>query len=223
MKKIFVMDDDVNIALLIKKYLENEGFAAEVFHNGEDALGAVSRSEPDMYVLDIMMPGTGGLDLCREIRKKGNTPIIFVSAKGEELDRVLGLELGADDYLTKPFSPRELVVRVKNIFRRLSESRTAAEYRVADLTVNPGMRSARVGDKEVDLTAKEYQLLELLAVNPGYAFSRQQILDRVWGIDYVGDNRAVDDLVKRVRKKIKEQGSSAQISTVWGYGYKING
>lgn len=223
MKEIFVVDDDENIANLIKKYLENEGFTAEVFYNGEDVLNAMARVSPDMFVLDIMMPGKGGLDLCREIRKKGSTPIIFVSAKGEELDRVLGLELGADDYLTKPFSPRELVVRVKNIFRRLSESRTAAEYRVSDLIVFPDARSARVGDKEIDLTSKEYHLLEMLAGNPGYAFSRQQILDRVWGIDYVGDDRAVDDLVKRIRKKIKERGSSAQISTVWGYGYKIHG
>lgn len=223
MKKIFVVDDDVNIALLIKKYLENEGLQAEVYHDGDDALKALAGSEPDMYVLDIMMPGTGGLDLCRKIRKKGNTPIIFVSAKGEELDRVLGLELGADDYLTKPFSPRELVVRIKNIFRRLSESGAASQYSVGDLTVYPQKRSAAVEGKEVDLTTKEYNLLELLAGHPGYAFSRQQILDRVWGIDYVGDDRAVDDLVKRVRKKIKERGSSVQISTVWGYGYKING
>lgn len=223
MKKIFVVDDDVNIAELIRKYLEKEGLGVEVFHSGDHVLQAISRSEPDMYVLDIMMPGTGGLDLCREIRKKGNTPIIFVSAKGEEFDRVLGLELGADDYLTKPFSPRELVVRVKNIFRRLSDPKTTTEYSVADLAVIPQRRAARVGDNEIELTSKEYQLLELLAGNPGYAFSRQQILDRVWGIDYIGDARAVDDLVKRLRKKIREQGSSVQISTVWGYGYKIHG
>jgi len=223
MKKIFVVDDDVNIAELIRKYLEKEGFGADVFHSGEHVLEAISRNEPDMYILDIMMPGTGGLDLCREIRKKGNTPIIFVSAKGEEFDRVLGLELGADDYLTKPFSPRELVVRVKNIFRRLSEPRANTEYSVADLAVIPQRRAARVGVNEIELTSKEYQLLELLAGNPGFAFSRQQILDRVWGIDYIGDARAVDDLVKRLRKKIREQGSSVQISTVWGYGYKMHG
>ncbi|MBF7083755.1 response regulator transcription factor [Desulfallas sp. Bu1-1] len=223
MKKIFVVDDDPDIAGIIKKYLEREGFETRVFNGADGLLAVMDREWPDMFILDIMMPGMDGLELCREIRRRGNVPVIFVSARGEEVDRVLGLELGGDDYLTKPFSPRELVARVRTVLRRSAAPPPAeAEIRVGDITVYPARREATVGGSVLDLTVKEFDLLHLLAGHPGQALSRDQILDRVWGMDYVGDTRAVDDVVKRLRRKLKEKGARTRVSTVWGYGYKIS-
>ncbi len=223
MKKIFVVDDDPDIAEIIKKYLEREGFRVTVFHDPDSLLAALGSELPDMFILDIMMPGMDGLELCREIRRRGNVPIIFVSARGEEVDRILGLELGGDDYLTKPFSPRELVARVRTVLRRsAAPPPSEEEIRVGDLTISPARREVIAGDSVLDLTMKEFDLLYLLARHPGQALSREQILDRVWGMDYVGDTRAVDDVVKRLRRKMREKGARTVVSTVWGYGYKIN-
>ncbi|WP_347488168.1 response regulator transcription factor [Desulfoscipio sp. XC116] len=225
MKRIYVVDDDANIAKIINKYLDREGFSVSVFYDAGSLLTALEHGLPDMFILDIMMPGMDGFELCKEIRRRGDVPVIFVSARGEEVDRVLGLELGGDDYLTKPFSPRELVARVRTVLRRAGIARTVVEeqeVRVGDLVVYPGRREAVAGTESLELTVKELDLLLLLAKNAGQALSREQILDRVWGYDYVGDNRAVDDVVKRLRRKMKNNGARIRISTVWGYGYKIN-
>lgn len=223
MKKIFVVDDDPDIAEIIKKYLEREGFAVRVFGGARGLLEVLDRELPDMFILDIMMPGMDGLELCREIRRRGDVPIIFVSARGEEVDRILGLELGGDDYLTKPFSPRELVARVRTVLRRAPVSASSGEaVRLGDLNIYPDRREVVAGGGTLELTVKEFDLLYLLAKHAGQALSREQILDRVWGYDYVGDTRAVDDVVKRLRRKMKERGARTRVVTVWGYGYKIN-
>lgn len=220
MKTIYIVDDEANIRELIKKYLEKEGFRAETFSGGAGVLDTIKSQSPDLYVLDITMPGMDGLELCREIRRTGNTPIIFVSARGEELDRVLGLELGADDYLAKPFSPRELVARIKSVLRRSATPSQTGIKHLKELTFYTDERRVTLNGNGIEFTPKEYELLVFLAGNTNRAFSRDQLLDHIWGFDYVGDIRAVDDLVKRVRKKIKD--SSVEIQTVWGYGYKLN-
>ncbi|WP_151191787.1 response regulator transcription factor [Desulfotomaculum copahuensis] len=225
MKTVFIVDDDLNTCKLVRQYLRQEGFAVEIFGSVSAVEERLKTGFPDMFVLDIMLPGEDGLAFCRRIRAGNRVPIIFISARGDELDRVLGLDLGGDDYLAKPFSPRELVARVKAVFRRAG---TAGEQvpealAVNDLRIMPGERRVVVSGREVDFTPKEFELLHLLLRNPGRAFSREQLLDAVWGYDYVGDVRAVDDLVKRVRKKLRERGSPVEIATVWGYGYKLSG
>jgi DNA-binding response OmpR family regulator len=182
-----------------------------------------------MLILDIMMPGIDGYTLCKEIRKISDVPIIMVSAKDEEIDRILGLELGSDDYISKPFSPRELVVRVKTIFRRIKDKDAILvepprnELRCVDIMVYPDERRILKDETELDLTPKEYDLLFFLIKNKNKVFTREQLINNIWGYDYIGDIRAIDDLVKKVRKKLSEAASILQITTVWGYGYKICG
>lgn len=227
MKRIFVVDDEANIRKLIKAYLDKEGYQVEVFDQGDTALEAFRIMEPDMLILDIMMPGINGFDLCKEIRKTSQVPIIIVSAKDEELDRILGLELGSDDYLSKPFSPRELVVRVKNIFKRVevmsagTETSTKEELAIGNTLVDVEGRKVSVKGLEVSFTGKEFDLLSMLFKYKGQALSRDQILDAVWGYEYVGETRLVDDVIKRIRKKLGQSGSDVEVATVWGYGYKI--
>lgn len=223
MKKIFVLDNEQQILELITKYLEREGYSVFGFTSAEALLGRTATVHVDMFILDIMLPGEmDGLDLCRHLRKKTDVPIIFVSAKGEELDRILGLELGGDDYMVKPFSPRELVARVKTIFRRMDARQKEQDTLEHNgLRIIPSAREVTFNGQKVELTAKEYELLLLLLEHINTAFSRQRLLDLIWGYDYVGDVRAVDDLVKRVRRKLRDAGSPAFIATVWGYGYKI--
>lgn len=229
MKRIFVVDDEQNIRKLIKAYLEKEGYQVEVFDQGDLAFEAFQIMEPDMLVIDIMMPGMNGFDLCREIRKTSQIPIIIVSAKDEELDRILGLELGSDDYLSKPFSPRELVVRVKNIFKRTGSSdrstkeETGKYLVIGNTQVDVVGRSLKVDGQDLSLTGKEFDLFHMLVKYKGQALSRDQILDLVWGYEYVGETRLVDDVIKRIRKKLSLGDSQVQIETVWGYGYKIGG
>lgn len=222
-KKIFILDDEPDILEIIKKYLIREGYLVEPFSSAESLLESTDFASADMFILDIMLPGEmDGLELCRQIRKKSNVPIIFVSAKGEELDRIIGLELGGDDYLVKPFSPRELVARVKTVFRRMdARGREQELIEHNGLRIMPVAREVLLNNQKIELTGKEYELLVLLLQNLNSAFSRQRLLDLVWGYDYVGDIRAVDDLVKRVRRKLREAGSPVSIATVWGYGYKI--
>lgn len=225
MKKIFVVDDEKNIRDLIKKYLEKDGFEAILFNNGDNLLIEINRLKPDLIVLDIMMPGIDGLELCKEIRKTSDIPIIFVSAKDEELDRIIGLEIGADDYLSKPFSPRELVVRIKNIFKRLDKTAKVKNNKISikDLEIFIERRVVEKNGKELKLTNKEYDLLTFLAKNKNIPFTREDLIEKIWGYDYIGDTRMIDDLVKRLRRKLKEIGSLAEISTVWGYGYRMDG
>ncbi len=224
MKHIFVIDDERNIRDLIRKYLEKEGFSVTTFESAQNVVNEITRLKPDLLVLDIMMPGIDGLELCREIRKNTEIPIVFVSAWDEELDRILGLELGADDYMSKPFSPRELVVRIKNIMRRLEKGDGIRneELSAKNLKIERRRRYAEAEGKELKLTAKEYELLEFLLLNKNLPFTREQLLEKVWGYAFTGDIRVIDDLVKRLRKKLAEAGASLEIKTVWGYGYRID-
>ncbi len=223
MAVIWVVDDEENICTLIRRYLEKEDYSVRTFKSAEELKNALVSSVPDMFILDIMLPGTDGLSLCRTIRENYDLPVIFVSARGEEFDRVLGLEIGGDDYLAKPFSPRELVVRVKNLFRRLKPPAAAEEIAVhKNLSVEPGKRTVRINGEEVKFTAREFDLLLYFSRSPGRPFSRQELLEKIWGHDFEGEERAVDDTVKRIRKKIREKGALPELSTVWGYGYRLD-
>jgi DNA-binding response OmpR family regulator len=224
MKHIFVVDDERNIRDLIRKYLEKESFKVTVFEDGQNLISEINRLKPDLLVLDIMMPNIDGLELCKEIRKHLEIPIVFVSARDEELDRILGLELGADDYLSKPFSPRELVVRIKNIFRRIEKSSEpkVEELIVKDIKIDCNRRYIEKDGVELKLTTKEYDLLEFMMLNKSMPFTREQLLEKVWGYEYLGDIRVIDDLVKRLRKKLDEVETVLEIKTVWGYGYRID-
>lgn len=224
MLSVWVVDDEQNIRDLIKRYLETEGYSVRTFASAEAVNSALITDKPDMIILDIMLPGSDGLALCRQIRAKSGLPIIFVSARGEEFDRVLGLELGADDYLGKPFSPRELIVRVNTIFRRLNKSVSHEDesYTLGNININPVLRKITINENEVILTKKELALFMQLASQPNRPFSREQLLESIWGYDYDGEDRAVDDTVKRIRKKMREKGARPELATVWGYGYKLN-
>ncbi|WP_432663477.1 response regulator transcription factor [Wukongibacter baidiensis] len=223
MKHIFVVDDEKNIRELVKKYLQKEGYSVTLLENGINLLGKIKELSPDLIVLDIMMPGIDGIELCKEIRKTSEIPIIFISARDEEFDRILGLEIGGDDYLSKPFSPRELVVRIKNIFRRLGKNDKPSDIiTVKDLNLDTERRFVEKDGVELKLTTKEYELIEFLFKNKNIPFTREQLIEKIWGYDYLGDLRVIDDLVKRIRKKLKNINSELEISTVWGYGYKIS-
>jgi DNA-binding response OmpR family regulator len=222
-KLIYVADDEKAIRELVREYLENEGYSVMLFTDGASLLDAFSAVLPDMVIIDIMMPGLDGLSVCRNIRTKSDIPIIIISAKDEEADIILGLELGGDDYLSKPFSPRELVVRAKNIFNRIernSKLQSSQIIRFDDLMIDPGKRTVKCNEQNIDLTGKEMDLLIELAANSGRVFTRDQLIKKIWGYEFVGETRAVDDLVKRIRRKLKEADSAAIIETVWGYGYK---
>lgn len=226
MKHIFVVDDDREIRIFVKEYLEKEGYKITDFSNAELALGEIRRLSPDLIILDIMMPGIDGIELCKKIRKEYDIPIIFVSARGEEVDRIIGLEVGGDDYLSKPFSPRELLARIKNIFRRLDkvaakENNPSNNYSIKNTRLSIAKRLVQVKDEEVNLTVKEFEILTLLMSNPNKAFNREQLLEKVWGYDFAGEGRVVDDVIKRVRKKLLAALSEVEIITVWGFGYKI--
>lgn len=223
MKHIFVVDDEKNIRELVKKYLQKEGYNVTLLENGINLLSKIKELSPDLIVLDIMMPGIDGIELCKEIRKTSEIPIIFISARDEEFDRILGLEIGGDDYLSKPFSPRELVVRIKNIFRRLGKNDKSSDIiNVKDLNLDTERRFVEKDGSELKLTTKEYELVEFLLKNKNIPFTREQLIEKIWGYDYLGDLRVIDDLVKRIRKKLKQINSELEISTVWGYGYKIS-
>ncbi|CUM85063.1 MULTISPECIES: response regulator transcription factor [Turicibacter] len=227
MKHVFVIDDDANIRQLILRYLEKEGYKVTAFENAEHVFEAFNMLQPDALVLDIMMPGTmDGLDLCKKIRTVSQVPIIFVSAKDEAVDRIIGLELGADDYLSKPFSPRELLVRLKIIFRRIEpvmvSDHETTTYQIKDLKIDDSKRVCSVKDKELSLTNNEYMLLAYLVKNKNISFTRENLIQNIWGYDYVGESRMIDDLVKRLRKKLKSFDAQVEITTVWGYGYRID-
>ncbi len=224
MSTIFVVDDEENIRLLISQYLKIEGFTVESFATVDELSGRLESGYPDMFILDIMLPGQNGLEFCKEIREKSAVPIIFISARRKALDRITGLEIGGDDYLSKPFSPRELIARVRSVLRRTMVSSTQQKsVQVGNLKLMMGDRLILIDDQEFAVTTKEYELLALLVQNPQRTFNRQELLDRVWGYDYDGSDRAVDDLVKRLRKKLKESGSTTNVQTIWGYGYRLDG
>ena len=225
-QKILIVDDDENIAELISLYMTKECFETKIVYDGESALQEVSGFAPDLILLDLMLPGIDGYQVCREVRQKSQTPIIMLSAKGEVFDKVLGLELGADDYLEKPFDTKELVARVKAVLRRYKAAPPAEQVADAkqvtypDLTINLTNYSVIYHGKTVDMPPKELELLYFLAASPNHVYTRDQLLNQIWGYDYIGDTRTVDVHIKRLREKIKDH-ESWSISTIWGVGYKF--
>lgn len=226
-QKILIVDDDNNIAELISLYLTKECYDTKIVNDGEQALIAFEHYKPNMLLLDLMLPGIDGYQVCREIRAKSDVPIIMLSAKGEVFDKVLGLELGADDYILKPFDSKELVARVKAVLRRFQPAKPEA-YASVDikcveypgLIVNLSNYSVTYDGQQIDMPPKELELLYFLASSPNQVFTREQLLDNIWGYEYVGDTRTVDVHVKRLRDKIKDK-PTWRIATVWGIGYKF--
>jgi DNA-binding response OmpR family regulator len=215
---VLVVEDEANIADLVDLYLSRDGFRVLKQGTGAGGLAAVRDHRPRLVVLDVGLPDIDGLEVCRRIRATSTVPVIFLTARADEIDRVLGLELGADDYLTKPFAPAELVARVKAVLRRTDGVQTAEVVQVGGVVVDLGRREIRVHDAPVDFTTKEFELLRYLAERPGRALSRQQILDAVWGPDWFGDERTVDVHMAQVRKKV---GAACVITTVRGVGYRM--
>ena len=221
--KILIVDDDANIAELISLYLTKECFQCEIAGDGETALQKYASFQPDLILLDIMLPGIDGYDVCREIRKQHATPIIMLSAKGEVFDKVLGLELGADDYMVKPFEAKEVIARIRAVLRRSgkTEEPPVKEVRWDKLSINLTNYELKVDGVQIDTPPKEMELLYHLASNPNRVFTRDQLLDEVWGFDYYGDSRTVDVHVKRLREKIDGVSDKWELKTVWGVGYKF--
>ena len=226
-QKILIVDDDENIAELISLYLTKECFDTMIVHDGEEALKAFDLYHPSLILLDLMLPGIDGYQVCREIRNRSQTPIIMLSAKGEVFDKVLGLELGADDYIMKPFDSKEMVARVRAVLRRYQPARqeTPKEERgkcveYPGIVINLTNYSVLLDGKNVDMPPKELELLYFLASSPNQVFTREQLLDQIWGYEYIGDTRTVDVHIKRLREKIKDHPSWS-LATVWGIGYKF--
>ena len=223
--KILVVDDDSNICELLRLYLEKEGFQAVLAHSGDSAVNAFREHNPDLILLDVMLPVMDGWQVCREIRKSSQVPIIMLTAKGEVFDKVLGLELGADDYVTKPFDAKEIVARIKAVLRRSGAKETfdeaLKEVKFDKLSVNLSNYELRVDGKKVDAPPKEMELLYYLASNPNRVFTRNQLLDEVWGFDYYGDSRTIDVHVKRLREKLEGVSDKWSLQTVWSVGYKF--
>lgn len=223
-KKILIVDDDKNICELLRLYLEKDGFSTIVANDGGQALTAAQINNPDLILLDIMMPILDGWQVCREIRKTSNVPIIMLTAKGETFDKVLGLELGADDYVTKPFDSKEVVARIKAVLRRMGEGDKAdrvKEVRYDKLRINITNYELEVNGERMDTPPKELELVYHLASNPNRVYTRDQLLDEVWGFDYYGDSRTVDVHVKRLREKLEGVSPKWSLKTVWGVGYKF--
>ena len=225
-QKILIVDDDNNIAELVSLYLTKECFETMIVNDGETVMSAVDSFSPNLVLLDLMLPGMDGYQVCREVRAKYSIPIIMLSAKGEVFDKVLGLELGADDYIEKPFDTKELVARVKAVIRRYKpvvatpEVSTNKCVQYQDLTINLTNYSVVYMDNTVDMPPKELELLYFLAASPNHVFTREQLLDQIWGYEYIGDTRTVDVHIKRLREKIKDH-ANWKISTIWGIGYKF--
>ena len=227
-QKILIVDDDENIAELISLYLTKECFDTMMVHDGEEALVAFDTYQPNLMLLDLMLPGIDGYQVCREIRARSNTPIIMLSAKGEVFDKVLGLEMGADDYIMKPFDSKEMVARVKAVLRRyqpgqkmespVEDKSKRVEY--PGISINLTNYSVIVDGQTVDMPPKELELLYFLAASPIQVFTREQLLDQIWGYEYIGDTRTVDVHIKRLREKIKDHATWG-LATVWGIGYKF--
>ncbi len=217
---ILVVDDERNIIELARLYLENEGYVVESASDGAEALNKVQALRPALVVLDLMLPQVDGWEVCRRLRAEGEVPIIMLTARSDDVDKIVGLELGADDYLTKPFNPRELVARVKAVLRRSERKLSSTSpLTVGHLTIDPARREATLAGKRLDLRAKEFDLLYTLAEHRGLVLSREQLLDLAWGFDFYGETRTVDVHVAHLRDKLKD--SQVVIETVWGVGYKL--
>ena len=224
MGKVLVADDDKNICELLRLYLVKEGFQVVLAGDGEEALARFSAENPDIILLDVMMPRLDGWQVCREIRKKSECPIIMITAKGETFDKVLGLELGADDYVVKPFETKEIVARIKAVMRRTGKSASENDVKEVSydkLVVNMTKYELKVDGRVVDTPPKELELLYHLASNPNRVYTRDQLLDEVWGFEYYGDSRTVDVHVKRLREKLEGVSDKWVLKTEWGVGYKF--
>ena len=225
-QKVLIVDDDNNIAELISLYFTKECFETMIVNDGESVIPAMTTFQPNLILLDLMLPGMDGYQVCREVRAKYSLPIIMLSAKGEVFDKVLGLELGADDYIEKPFDSKELVARAKAVLRRYKPATAAAEntsskvVEYEDLTINLTNYSVKYMGQMVDMPPKELELLYFLAASPNHVFTREQLLDQIWGYEYIGDTRTVDVHIKRLREKIKDHANWS-LSTIWGIGYKF--
>lgn len=221
--KVLVVDDDTNISELLRLYLEKDGFSVVTCGDGKTAVELQKSENPDIILLDIMLPEFDGWQVCREIRKSSNVPIIMITAKSETFDKILGLELGADDYVSKPFDAKEVVARVKAVLRRsVAENKQATdEVRYDKLVINITNYELIVDGKRIDTPPKELELIYHLASNPNRVYTRDQLLDEVWGFDYYGDSRTVDVHVKRLREKLENVSDSWSLKTVWGVGYKF--
>lgn len=222
-KRVLVVDDEENICELVKTYFSEE-FEVDLTNNGQDALSIYKKSKYDLIILDLMLPGINGWDTCRQIRQTCDTPIIMLTAKDEDIDKILGLELGADDYVTKPFNPRELLARAKAVLRRYQgnreESSQIIEY--PGIFINIHTREVEIQGQLIELTPKEFDILWLFASNPGMVFSREHLIQKIWGFDYLGETRAIDSTIKRLRSKLESvQEAPYYIQTVWGIGYKF--
>lgn len=217
---ILVVDDEKNIVQLLRLYLSREGYQVETAYDGQGALEKARTTRPALVLLDLMLPDLDGFEVCRQLRKVSDVPIIMLTARGEDVDKVVGLEIGADDYVTKPFNPRELVARVKAVLRRYNVGKVGGDsISVGNLTIDVACREVNVAGRRVDLRTKEFDLLVVFARHPGVVFSREKLLSLVWGYDYYGDTRTIDVHITWLRDKLS--GSSAQIQTVWGVGYKL--
>lgn len=221
---IYIADDEENIRNLISLFLTNEGFRVSAFSDGDDLLKAFLEKPSDMVILDVMMPGTDGLALCTQIRKRSNVLIMIVSARDKEIDRIMGITLGSDDYMTKPFSPMELVARTKALFRRLQldmGNARAELLRAGNLCLNISTRDSLMNGQPFDMTPTEFALMVYLLQNSTRAVSREELLKNVWKFDFEVDTRATDDVVKRLRKKLTSVNAGFKIDTIWGYGFKL--
>jgi two-component system, OmpR family, response regulator ResD len=221
---ILIIDDEERIRHLVRMYLEREGYSVEEAENGREALDKINKRDYALLIVDLMMPEVDGWRVCREVRENSQVPIIMLTARGEEFDRVLGFELGADDYLVKPFSTKELVARVKALLRRSGGNLTgnSSELGFGILRIEKDKHRVLIEDEPITLTPREFELLYFLAKNPGRVFSREQLMETVWGYDFYGDARTVDTHVKKIREKLSHPGVRSMLATVWGVGYKFD-
>jgi two-component system, OmpR family, alkaline phosphatase synthesis response regulator PhoP len=219
---VLVVEDETSIASFVSLYLKNAGYRVQTVGTGQEALDLLGHDRPDLIVLDLMLPDVDGIEVCRRIRRGSDIPILMLTARDEDVDKIIGLEVGADDYLTKPFNPRELVARVKSILRRSTPDRrevASATLTHGDLNIDAGRREVKVGDEEIKLAPKEFDLLWELLDHRGLVLTRDQLLERVWGYTFAGDTRTVDVHVRQLRRKL---GEASPIVTVWGVGYKVS-
>ncbi|MFR1500214.1 MAG: response regulator [Monoglobus pectinilyticus] len=223
--KILIVDDEENICELVCLYIEKEGFDAIIANDGQEAVAKFNKEKPDLILLDIMLPIKDGWQVCREIRAQSKVPIIMLTAKGETFDKVLGLELGADDYVVKPFEPKELIARIRAVLRRsadsVDEKADEDELSFDGLKINQSTYEVYIDDKKVEMPPKEFELLYFLAKNTNKVFTRDQLLDEIWGYEFFGDSRTVDVHIKRIREKLEGENRTWALKTVWGVGYKF--
>ncbi len=224
-QKILIVDDEENICELVRLYIEKDGFDSVIANDGGEAVAKFNTEKPDLILLDIMLPIKDGWQVCREIRSQSNVPIIMLTAKGETFDKVLGLELGADDYVVKPFEPKELIARIRAVLRRstavVQDNISDDELRFDGLRINQSTYEVYIDDKKVEMPPKEFELLYFLAKNTNKVFTRDQLLDEIWGYEFFGDSRTVDVHIKRIREKLDGDDRAWALKTVWGVGYKF--